>query len=134
MPIPRTGTLGRLDNSPVAEFDLYATCPRIFPRWLWRFGSGPLKVTWGSDWESVDWFERSTVVVPDDVETIRFTFVADSQPFARSPKVAVTKVTDSLVLYRASIVPLFFRPRIGRLRRHEPLPGWWASWPEADVT
>lgn len=116
----------------MAEFDLYASCRRGFPHWMWRTASGQLTVSWDGGSARVDWFERSTVVVPDDVDSIRFTFVASNQPFARSPRVAVATLRDEFVIYRASLIPLFFRPTIWRIHRSEPVPDRWSSWPATD--
>jgi hypothetical protein len=112
----------------VAEFDVYPTCPRAFPHWMWDVACGPLEVAWDGGGERVPWFERSTVTVPDDIDSVRFTFVAANQPFARSPKVRVSEVRDRLVLYRASNVPLFFRPRIQDVERARAVPGRWSAW------
>lgn len=87
---------------------------------------------WDDGCAWADWFERSTVVVPDGVESIRFTFIASNQPFARSPRVAVSDVRDQLVIYRASLIPLFFRPTIWCVGRSDPVPSRWSSWPTAN--
>jgi hypothetical protein len=82
------------------------------PRWLWRLTAGDLRVRHGDSTDRVPWFTTKRVEVLDPSEVLTFDFVASRQLWARSPRVPVESVVGRVLVYRASWIPMLFRPRV----------------------